>query len=290
MTTCRERFPSPVAAGPVRRFQGGKLGRYVALTFTLVVGMGGSVAASETVKIRDNSFLIEEAYNQEPGVIQHILAFQHTEGGSWGFTFTDEWPAPREAHQLSATIPVDRLRGNGTETGIGDVLLNYRYQLLWKDPVALSPRLSLILPTGDEGRGLGEGTLGFQGNIPLSVELTDRWVTHWNLGMTYVPRARGPGGAREGTYGFNYGASAVFLVSENFNFLVEAAGESTEAVTGIGITEWESSFFLNPGARFAWNHASGLQVVPGIGIPIGVGPSRGEYGVFLYLSFEHPLF
>jgi len=264
--------------------------RFTASILMLIVGLGGSVAAGETVKIRDNSFLIEEAYNQEPGVIQHIQAFQYMRDGSWGYTFTEEWPAPRETHQLSATIPIDRLRGGGTVTGIGDVLLNYRYQLLLRDPVALSPRLSLILPTGDEGRGLGEGTLGFQGNIPLSVELTDRWVTHWNLGMTYVPRARGTGGAREDTYGFLYGASAVFLVSENFNFLIEAVGETIEAVTGIGMTERESSFFLNPGVRFAWNHESGLQVVPGIGVPIGVGPSRGEYGVFLYLSFEHPLF
>jgi hypothetical protein len=38
------------------------------------------------------------------------------------------------------------------------------------------------------------------------------------------------------------------------------------------------------------NFESGLQVVPGIGVPIGVGPSGGEYGVFLYLSLEHPLF
>jgi hypothetical protein len=28
--------------------------------------------------------------------------------------------------------------------------------------------------------------------------------------------------------------------------------------------------------------------VPGIALPIGVGASRGEKAVFLYLSFEHP--
>ncbi|MRR28995.1 transporter, partial [bacterium] len=33
-----------------------------------------------------------------------------------------------------------------------------------------------------------------------------------------------------------------------------------------------------------------LQVVPGIAFPIGFGPSKGEYGAFAYLSFEHPLF
>ena len=32
------------------------------------------------------------------------------------------------------------------------------------------------------------------------------------------------------------------------------------------------------------------QVVPGLSFPVGTGTSRGEYGVLLYLSFEHPLF
>ncbi|MGE5790801.1 MAG: hypothetical protein ACM33C_08005 [Syntrophaceae bacterium] len=52
----------------------------------------------------------------------------------------------------------------------------------------------------------------------------------------------------------------------------------------------EEAFFINPGLRFAINFQSGLQVVPGISMPIGVGPSEGERGVFVYLSLEHPLF
>lgn len=219
----------------------------------LLLGCPGAWA-EEPGKIRDNSFLLEEAYNQEPGVIQHILSAQYMEGGSWEFTFNDEWPAPRETHQLSATVPASRLRQDGKNTGLGDILFHYRYQLVLKDPAALSPRL------------------------------------HWNPGMTYVPRARGPAGARGDTYAFNCGASAVFLASEALNLLVEAAGESTEAVTGPGTTERGSSFFLNPGIRFAGNREPGLQIVPGVGIPIGIGPSRGEYGVFLYLSLEHALF
>ncbi len=34
----------------------------------------------------------------------------------------------------------------------------------------------------------------------------------------------------------------------------------------------------------------GLDVVARVAAPIGVGPSRGERGLFLYLSFEHPIF
>ena len=47
------------------------------------------------------------------------------------------------------------------------------------------------------------------------------------------------------------------------------------------------SFFLSPGVRFAIDLPSGLQIVPGIAVPLGVGPSDGERGVFLYLSLEH---
>mgnify|MGYP003416988619 CR=1 FL=1 len=31
-----------------------------------------------------------------------------------------------------------------------------------------------------------------------------------------------------------------------------------------------------------------LQIVPGISVPIGIGPSRGETAIFFYLSLEHP--
>lgn len=247
-------------------------------------------AAEETRKIRDNSFLLEEAYNQERGVVQHIQTFQYMNGGSWDYGFTQEWPVPRETHQLSYTIPVSRVKEEGTETGIGDVALNYRYQAILKDPVAFSPRLSLLLPTGSHERGLGNGAAGYQANLPLSLELFEKWVTHWNLGLTYVPRAKGRDGAKADTVGFNYGAGAVYLLSENLNLLVEAVGTSGESVEGGGLTNREHAFFINPGLRFAMNFNSGLQIVPGIGIPIGVGPSSGEYGALLYLSLEHPLF
>jgi len=42
--------------------------------------------------------------------------------------------------------------------------------------------------------------------------------------------------------------------------------------------------------RAAVDGPGGLQVVGGLSLPVGAGPSRGERGVFLYLSFEHPAF
>ncbi|HZW35824.1 MAG TPA: transporter [Candidatus Deferrimicrobiaceae bacterium] len=249
-----------------------------------------SARGEDVRKIRDNSFLVEEAYNQEKGVVQHIQTFQYMEGGSWAYGFTQEWPVPKETHQLSYSIPVLHVHDDGTDTGIGDVALNYRYQAILKDPVAFAPRLSLILPTGNHEKGRGNGAVGYQANLPLSVELSEKWVTHWNLGATFVPDSKGPNDGKADTVGFNCGAGIVYLLSENFNVLLEAAGTSSESVEGIGQTSRLHAFFINPGVRFAMNFESGLQIVPGISVPIGVGPSGGEYGAFLYLSLEHPLF
>ncbi len=100
-------------------------------------------------KIQDNSFLVEEAYNQEAGVVQHIQSVMYNQKTKdWFYTFTQEWPVPDETHQLSYTIPVTRLANPGA-TGVGDIVLNYRYQAVLKEHVAFAPRLSVILPTGD---------------------------------------------------------------------------------------------------------------------------------------------
>ncbi|GAM08351.1 hypothetical protein OR1_00622 [Geobacter sp. OR-1] len=246
--------------------------------------------AEEVKKIQDNSFLLEEAYNQEDGVIQHIQVFQYLKKSKdWSYKFTQEWPVPKQAHQLSYDIPVNHVH-EGDNTGIGDIQMNYRYQAIFQDKIALAPRFSLILPTGDYKKELGTDTVGYQVNLPLSVELSDKFVTHWNMGATFTPDAKDAAGTKSNVRGFNYGASLIYLVNENFNLMLETAGTTTETVPQHGVTTTESTFFINPGVRFAINFKSGLQVVPGLSVPIGIGPSEGEYGGLVYLSFEHPLF
>lgn len=50
--------------------------------------------------IQDNSFLIEESYNQEPGVVQHILGWRR-QGRDWLGTFTQEFPLGTQDHPLA---------------------------------------------------------------------------------------------------------------------------------------------------------------------------------------------
>src|SRR4051794_32798859 len=84
--------------------------------------------------IEDNSFLIEEAYNQEPGVVQHIFTAVYSHDPNrhgWTFNFTQEWPVFGQDHQFSYSIPSYHLREDGDRVhGIGDILINYRYQAL----------------------------------------------------------------------------------------------------------------------------------------------------------------
>jgi hypothetical protein len=79
-------------------------------------------------------------------------------------------------------------------------------------------------------------------------------------------------------------------VDDHLNLMLEVVGGAIETAAGGGRTHTENFLFINPGLRFAIDCESGLQIVPGLSFPIGIGPSAGEYGVFLYLSFEHPLF
>lgn len=257
-----------------------------------IVVLHGAIlsAAQEVRKIQDNSFLLEEAYNQEDGVIQHIQSFQYMKDDTWAYSFTQEWPVPTQKHQLSYTIPYLRLNEVEPHTGFGDVLLNYRYQAVLNGPVAFSPRASLIMPTGNHERGLGSDAWGLQGNLPVSLEWGDRWVTHYNLGATLIPNAKGPDGSQADTSGFNYGASIIYIADSRFNLMLELAGTTNETVAEGGRVGLEHALFVNPGMRWAIDFPSGLQIVPGLSFPIGVGPSEGQYGVLFYLSFEHPMF
>jgi hypothetical protein len=250
-----------------------------------LAGAGEGEEAPAERKIRDNLFLLEEAYNQEPGVVQHIQGFQRGDG-DWSYSFTDEWPVPGERHQLSLTVPAQSgPPGSGAEWG--DVLVNYRWQARHDEGLACAPRISLILPTGNERTGAGRGGLGLQGNLPLSLDLHPRWVLHLNAGLTYRPRAFDP--ATEGRWralDTAAGAALVWLPTYRVNGLLEVVHQSAKGGPD-GMRE--STVTLNPGVRVAVDFKSGLQVVPGFSLPIEVGGGSTRVSALLYLSIEHPV-
>src|ERR1043165_5372375 len=168
----------------------------IAALFLFLIVVSVNAAEEDPVDvIQDNSFLVEEAYNQEPGVVQHIFTAVYTTGlqRGWQFSFTQEWPAHGLEHQLSYTIPSFHLVDDGqTQNGIGDILLNYRYQALEEGPgkPAFAPRFSLIFPTGNRDKGTGNGVVGFQWQLPFSKKLAPRVAAHFDVGLTYLPHTR----------------------------------------------------------------------------------------------------
>ena len=70
----------------------------VALSLTLiprgVYAQTPNAVKSVPFGIIDNSFPVEEAFNQEAGVFQNIVNFVREGPGTWVATITQEWPIP----------------------------------------------------------------------------------------------------------------------------------------------------------------------------------------------------
>jgi hypothetical protein len=274
--------------------------RILLTSLTLTFVLGACAAAQDSTSdnlpaenepiIQDNSFLVEEAYNQNFGVVQHIQTFQRQWiSHDWAYSFTQEWPvdiAPR--NQVSYTIPAVHFGGVGS--GIGDIALNYRYQLIGDGDAkyAMAPRVSLVLPTGDSRRGFGAGGTGLQFEIPFSVVHNKRWTTHWNLGTTVTPSQKNQFGDTARTYGVSAGQSFIYAVKNRFNLMLETVWVSTESVVAKDKTARDNAVLMSPGVRWAYNFKSGMQIVPGVAFPVGVGASAGDWSVLLYFSIEHP--
>jgi hypothetical protein len=238
----------------------------LATLFTATAATAQPIVSDDLKAIQDNSFLIEEAYNQTPGVVQHITVFERDrDSGGWELGFTQEWPWLSERHQLSYSIPFEG--GNG-ENGVGNVAVHYRYQLVGDGDadLAIAPRFSLLLPTSSNERDHG-----LEVALPISRILTPRVAAHTNIVASWT---------QDQDLGFHLAQSAVYAFSGRVHFLLEATYDRAN--------EGDDALFVSPGVRWAYNFKSGLQVAPGVAFPIGLGPSSEEQHVLLYLSFEHP--
>jgi DtxR family Mn-dependent transcriptional regulator len=252
----------------------------VALVFALA---GSAFAQAPPFEILDNSFLVEEAFNQERGVFQNIFGVRRAEGGDWEAAFTQEWPLVTQRHQISYTIPAVGAHG---QRGIGDVMIHYRWQGLTEEAgtPAFSPRLSLILATGDSSNGLGTGGAGWQVNLPFSRQFGDAYV-HWNAGFTHVPGAAGH--TRDHTIVTPHVAlSGIWRVRPMVNLMLESVVEWDQFVE-VDATRRETVVTLSPGLRTGWN-AGNAQAIVGLAVPVTRAGGESSVGMLGYFSYELP--
>lgn len=236
--------------------------------------------------IQDNSFFIEEAYNQEAGVVQHILAvpalFKHGENVV-APNFTQEWPFFSQRHQLSYNVPYFFQESGGDwQNGFGDIRLNYRYQALFESSgvPAFAPRFTLVTPSG--GKKFGNDALGYEMNLPFSKIVSDRWTVHFNAGGSLYPDV-----SSHDLTNYLLGASAIYAVSKDFNFMLEMVAYWDENAVNRSRTDRTFTALISPGARYAFNLPNDAQLVVGAAVPIGVTSDSPDWGLFFYCSFEH---
>ncbi len=235
----------------------------------VVAALGASPALAQTPTpvrfgIVDNSFLVEEAFNQEAGVVQHIFTVQRVEHRHWAMSFTQEWPVGSVRQQLSATVPWSLIDG---DAAWGDALINYRVQLFSEGPrrAAMSPRVSLVIPTSRDSTDVG-----MQLSLPVSKRLGGAYV-HGNAGVTLRRRS--------GTEPF-LGASVIGALTPLLNVMLE------------GVVHWSGEAgapsraeqTLSPGMRAGWNLPAG-QLVLGVAVPVTFAERRTT-SIFGYVSFE----
>jgi hypothetical protein len=262
------------------------------LRFLLVVAVGPMAAMAEeplAKGIQDNSFLVEEAYNQEPGVVQHIFnlpSFFTGHAHEITPSFTQEWPVFSQTHQFSYTIPYTF---TNNANGLADMRLNYRLQALMEGErvPAFAPRLTLVLPTGNEQKGFGTGRVGYETNLPFSKIVGDRWTVNFNAGMSIFPDVRG-----HDLINYNLGGSGIYAVTRDFNLMLEMVAGRNEEVdfavkTARANANRTTTALISPGFRYAFNCPNDLQIVAGAAAPIGITSDSPDWGLFFYLSFEH---
>lgn len=261
---------------------------------------GGPATSAENVAttarknyrfLQSNGLLIEEAYHQETGEVQHTFRATRERNGLWTSAFSQEWPLWSEKHQLSVTMPMQLAANDldGGGRGIGDIEIGYSYFLLGNNDsrVTVSPSVSLILPTGNVGNGLGKGAPGLEVKVPVSVMLSEHFVTHTNVGTTLTRAAKNREGERGNLFDVEAGQGLVWLAHPKFNVLMDVIWARAEAVAAKGLSEREYEFTISPGIRWAHTFKGGLAIIPGVAVPIGFGPSRGNRGMFFRLAVEH---
>jgi hypothetical protein len=249
------------------------------------LGLPAAVSAQDKkFEIIDNSFFVEEAFNQDPGIFQNIFSWARDRGGEWEGSFTQEWPVPGKTHQLSYTIP---FAGGGPAAHVGGVLLNYRYQVLEEGAgrPAFAPRLSAILPTG---RAIDDSDRpGVQANLPFSKQMGDLYF-HWNAGVTWLQGASAGGASRTNLTSPALAGSVVWNTRPYLNVMLESVLEFEDSAARGPQAGRDRVTTISPGVRGGWTLAGDRQIILGAAVPVTFSGGDHSTAVLAYFSYELP--
>lgn len=228
--------------------------------------------------IVDNSFLVEESFNQDMGTFQHIFTWTRSRSGEWVASFTQEWPALVTRHQVSYSVPVSGASGSAH---LGSVQLNYRYQVLneGEGRPAFAPRVSAILPTGSSADATDRP--GLQVNLPISKQ-SGRFYLHANAGLTWLHGVAIDSTRTASLTSPHIAGSVIWNTRPLLNLLVETVAVFEDR--GFGR---KTVTTVSPGFRGGWNVGE-QQVVVGAAVPVTMSDDGSDAGLLGYVSYELP--
>lgn len=238
-------------------------------------------AQDKKFEILDNSFFVEEAFNQDKGIFQNIFSWSRDRSGEWEGSFTQEWPAPATTHQVSYTIPF------ASPAHFGGVLLNYRYQVLEEASgrPAFAPRFSLILPTG---RALDYSDHpGVQVNLPFSKQAGDIYL-HWNAGVTWLHGIPNGGASKTSLTSPQVAGSVIWNTRPYLNAMLESVMSFEDSPIGNQQTSRERVTTISPGVRGGWTLTGDRQIILGAAVPLTFTQGAHSTAFLTYFSYELP--
>ncbi len=173
--------------------------------------------------------------------------------------------------RFSAEVPYSRVepQGGGSASGIGDVEGVLRYAAIdyRRKPFGLDVGLGVIAPSGDESRGLGDGTTRVEPSLTAA-----GWLGPVNLELHLAWAHALDGSGEEPRNEYEYNLAILRPVGKAF-LVLEGNGSSSGG---------ETSYYVTPELVFkASEHVEWL-----VAAPIGVTRAAGDYGVILGCTVE----
>lgn len=240
--------------------------------------------------LQSNELLVETPYLQERGEVEHSFSMRRTRNENWVSTFRQEWPLFSNKHQLSFSIPAQTGRNEAAQRGFGDVEVEYQYQLIGSNEsrLTIAPGVGVSFPTGSLAKELGAGAPGFALSLPVGFMLTPALGLNTHLETGIFRHTRNSAQEPLHQYEFAAGQSLVWYVRPKLNALLEAKWERSVIREGENPRQHEDELFVAPGIRWAHILNNRFVIIPGISVPLGVGPSRGDRGIMFSFAVEHP--
>jgi len=196
--------------------------------------------------IDDTDMLKQGSYNISFGGV-----FSKTTIGSSAFFYTNPQIGITDNFNVSLSIPVGTVSGNGGGSGLGDISISAKYLVTDKEykPFRMAIIGVVKLPTGDEEKYLGTGGTDFKVGVVVGKDFFDERLTLNTSFGVYRSGGFYPGGIFEREDSVNKGLGIFYGVSGNY-----ALNNWTNIFGGISGTTtpnaYGDKFFYNFGAEF----------------------------------------